>query len=529
MLKRLSFQSLGMTLLLGMMAVGLISTMGYGFVLYKTLTLGEKNELQKTVSAVMRPVLHLASRGVNGGNVMKLRSKDSTALYKSSEIQYLLISGTSLGSPKTAFSPAFPPQPVTHEYVADGLDRARMEKLVASGFQGIDETNWLYVVRTSLPEVKNGGSVIAVFSAEMLRGSIARTLKSVGLITIGIFVITFVVAVFLERVITRPITQISAGISEISDSLDLTQRVKTKTRGEIGDTARAFNSLLDKVQPAIIKVNESITVISDTAQNLTNAVQSARQRLLDQESQSEQVATAMTEMTAVIEEVANNAQSAATSATSADQQAATGKGVVDQTVSFITKVAGEVKETSVAVQNLVEESQKIGGVIDVIKGIAEQTNLLALNAAIEAARAGEQGRGFAVVADEVRTLAGRTQNSTEEITRMIEQLQASAVAATNAMEKGSEQVNLAVNQADSAGSSLIEITGSVAAINDMNQQIAVSVNQQAKVAEEINKNVVRISDLTEQSVHASSETEHESTKLSQMSNSLRHQVSQFRI
>lgn len=521
---------LGTTLLLGMLLVGFISSLGYGLVLYKTLTEGERSELKKGISAAMRPIDNLASRGVNGGNIMKLRGRDATALYRSSEVLYLRITGTTQGSPKTAFSAALPPKPIAYHYVAEGVDAKAMEVLADDTSQtGVNETRWLYLVRENLPEVKNGGNIVAVFSAEQLKGSIGRTVKSVAIISIVIIAITLFVALLVGKIITRPIILISRQIGEISESLDLSQRVDITSRNEIGDTAQTFNGFVNKIQALIAQVDDSITGISASAEHLTATTHASNKRVFEQESQAEQVATAMTEMTAVVEEVARNAKSAADSAAEADNQTASGKNVVDQAVQIINKVAVEVEHTSSAVQNLVDQTNNIGSVLDVIRGIAEQTNLLALNAAIEAARAGEQGRGFAVVADEVRTLAGRTQQSTEEIQKMIEKLQSGAAVAGDAMEKGIKEVDHAVEQASLAGNSLIEITESIAAISSMNQQIAISVEEQAKVAEEINRNIVSINDLTEQTALASKGTEHESEQLTNMSNSLKNLVNQFRI
>ncbi len=529
-MKGFSIHRLGNTLLLGMMAVGFIAALGYGLVLYKTLADGERNELEKIAAAVMRPVKNLASLGINGGNIMKLKSTDATSLYSSSEVLYLDVNGTSQGSPKTAFSAALPPQPISYQYVAEGVDEQTIEALLADTSNvGVIEQQWLYVIRSDLPDVVNGGQIVAVFSAEQLKGSIARTLKSVSMISAVIFIVTVLGAHFVGLLITRPIIRVSKGIGEISKSLDLSKRVNDKCRNEVGDTARTFNHLIERIQSMIANVDSSISGLSHSSQHLTEMTHASNKQVNEQESQTEQVATAMTEMAAVVDEVAQNAKSAADFASKANQDAESGRLVVENTVSIINEVAREVDNTSSVVQNLVEQSNTIGSVLDVIRGIAEQTNLLALNAAIEAARAGEQGRGFAVVADEVRTLAGRTQQSTEEIQKMIEQLQVGATAAKNAMLKGQEQVSIAVTQANSAGESLSEITKSIASISMMNQHIAISVDEQAKVAEEINKNIVRIRELTELTAEVSRTTEDESTQLTRMSEELKLLVRQFHI
>jgi len=236
----------------------------------------------------------------------------------------------------------------------------------------------------------------------------------------------------------------------------------------------------------------------------------------------------MNQMNATVQEVARNAQHAASAAKEATDASDDGKKVVAKTIGVINTLASEVEGAAEVIQTLEQDSVDIGKVLDVIRGIAEQTNLLALNAAIEAARAGEQGRGFAVVADEVRTLASRTQTSTEEIDEMITRLQAGTNRAVKAMQVGTEQAQAGVDQAAEAGNSLESITQAIAQINDMNIQIANAAEEQSAVAEEINRNITNISDVADQAAGGARETTQASEQVAMLSEKLGGLVSQFK-
>ena len=237
----------------------------------------------------------------------------------------------------------------------------------------------------------------------------------------------------------------------------------------------------------------------------------------------------MNEMTATVQEVASHAAHAAEAATSARDEAQGGQRVVSANIDAIQRLADEVMQTAELINRLAEDSNAIGTVLDVIRGIAEQTNLLALNAAIEAARAGEQGRGFAVVADEVRTLAQRTQESTSEIQDMIERLQAGARNAVEAMEKGRAGAESSVRQAVTAGESLQAINQAVAAISDMNLQIATAAEEQSAVAEEINRNITTINMVADETAVGAEQTAEASQELARLAMNLQRIVSQFRV
>ena len=330
--------------------------------------------------------------------------------------------------------------------------------------------------------------------------------------------------------IVSPIKRAVAAMHDIAEGEgDLTQRLDAKGKDEIAELARGFNTFISRVQELVSQVAGSTSQLASAAEEMSLIVDQTKNGIQQQSNETEQVATAMNEMVATVQEVARHADSAAQMAHEADSQALTGKNVVSRTVQSIEQLAGEVNKASEVIHGLERDSEAIGAVLDVIQGIAEQTNLLALNAAIEAARAGEQGRGFAVVADEVRSLASRTQSSTQEIQAMIERLQVGARDAVVVMKNGTTQAEESVRQAADAGSSLEEITNAVTNISQMNAQIADASRQQGTVAEEINRNVSNITQVAEASANGTEDMARSSLALAELASSLQTMVSRFKI
>lgn len=281
---------------------------------------------------------------------------------------------------------------------------------------------------------------------------------------------------------------------------DLTKRLSENAFGELGELARLTNVFVAKVQEQVSHLAASVDHLAATAVQLKGSTESTCAIMNKQQAETDQVATAINEMSATINEVARNAANAADSARQADEQSQSGNAVVKETVRVINSLADDVVRAAEVIKSVESHTANIGHVSEVIRGIAEQTNLLALNAAIEAARAGEQGRGFAVVADEVRALAKRTQDSTAEIQTIIEQLQRSSCEAVEVMEKSRSQASVSVTQAVDAGSALEIITAEVTNISDMNTQIASAAEEQGAVSEEINRSVVRIREVSDETV-----------------------------
>ena len=310
---------------------------------------------------------------------------------------------------------------------------------------------------------------------------------AIGLLLCVVLVLGFPVLV------TRPLHNLLHRIEQIAEGDgDLRVRLEVLSRDELGQLSDAFNRFLDKLQPLIREVGRVTGEVADSAQSLAGMA-AANDRLISSEHAAvDQVSTAATEMSAAVNEVARNAQNAADAARSAEVQSREGAQVVGATIHAIRQLAHEVESASDSIQTLEQETANIGAVLAVIKGIAEQTNLLALNAAIEAARAGEQGRGFAVVADEVRTLAGRTQSSADEIQDMIGALRQASGQAVATMQGGAERTRAAVEQAGGVALTLGDTVTSFDDIVQRAQQIAVAAQEQSHVAQEINELAVRI-------------------------------------
>jgi len=310
---------------------------------------------------------------------------------------------------------------------------------------------------------------------------------------------------------------------------DLTKRVVVKSKDAIDRVGRYFNLFLDKIHDAISRVDGASQQLSVSSTQLTTITDETKYSIDQQQSETDQVATAINEMAATVGEVARNATDAASATHDADERALEGRQIVSSSIESIHVLVKDIEEAAKVITQLRSDSESIGSVLDVIQGIAEQTNLLALNAAIEAARAGEQGRGFAVVADEVRTLASRTQESTTEIKSIIDNLQTGAEKAVHAMDKGREQVQKTVEKTTEAGTSLESITAAVAKINEMNTQIASAAEEQNAVAEEINQNITRISHHAEKTADGAQTTQMASTELSSLSEELNISMGQFKI
>jgi len=369
------------------------------------------------------------------------------------------------------------------------------------------------------------GSDEALAASNRLVRKIGVTGLMLTLLMIGVAV---VVGVLFATRITRPIIRMSKTMRDIETNSDLTQRIDVSSRDEIGSMATAMNHMLEKFSHSLEQVAASTTMLATASEEMSSITYTTNENVNRQFNEIDQVATAINEMTATVQEVAANAGKAAHAAQEANAQSHTGKQIVETTMDSISELSGDLEEVSAVINNLSKHSESIGVVMDVIKGISEQTNLLALNAAIEAARAGEQGRGFAVVADEVRTLASRTQQSTVEIENMIEQLQTDAHSAVEAVKRSRERSEQNVNNAASAGDSLQTITHSVTEINDMNTMIASAAEEQSAVTEEINKNIVSIREAAEQTTQGANQTTAASQELSKLAAELQQLVAQFK-
>ena len=334
----------------------------------------------------------------------------------------------------------------------------------------------------------------------------------------------------LPLVVLRPLRRLLDRVQQIAEGDgDLRTRLEVRSADELGQLGNAFNRFLDKLQPLIAEVGRMTGEVDAAARGMAGMAATNDQLIRREHVAVDQVSTAATQMSAAVHEVAQNAQNASDAARDAESQSREGAVVVSSTIQSIRQLAQEVESTSQTIEALAEETASIGAVLEVIRGIAEQTNLLALNAAIEAARAGEQGRGFAVVADEVRALAARTQDSTKDIQLRIERLQSGVAKAVQAMHVGSGKARDSVERAAGVDQVLADTTRSVQRINDMAAQIATACEEQSSVTEEIARNISDIRDLSNDAADNSADSMQASRQLSTLSQNLAELVGRFRV
>jgi methyl-accepting chemotaxis protein len=332
----------------------------------------------------------------------------------------------------------------------------------------------------------------------------------------------------ISLLIVRPLKQVIEQARQIADG-DLSVRIEVQRSDEVGQLLSAMQGMSNNLREMVGRLQGGVTQISTSAQSLSAATEQTRQGVNGQKVETDQVATAMSEMTATVHEVARNAEAAANSTEQADNRVSSGVEVVRQTLARIEQLAAAMDTTTQSIERLSQDTQRIDSVLDVIKSVAEQTNLLALNAAIEAARAGEQGRGFAVVADEVRALAKRTQQSTTEIEGLVVTLREGTRRSVTDMRQSGALVAQVVQDANQTQGALTAIAEAVALIFEMNQQIAAAAEQQSAVAEEINRSVTSIRDIADQSAAAMDESANSSIQLAELGRELQGMAGHFRL
>ena len=352
-------------------------------------------------------------------------------------------------------------------------------------------------------------------AGELANQTYSRNLWLLGVISAAAVVLTVVLAVLYTRSILQPLRQVLAINKRIAEG-DLRVSVVAEGRDEMADLMRATVQMQQTLRDTVSHIGEASTQLASAAEEMNAVTEEASRGLQRQNGEVEQAAAAVNEMTAAVEEVARNAASASTSAQQSERSTGLGAARVTETVNAINSLTSTVSHTSEQIVALAGQTQGIATVVDVIRGIAEQTNLLALNAAIEAARAGEQGRGFAVVADEVRALAHRTQESTREIEQMIGGIQSGSEGAVQAMQRSRDEATATLKIAHEAGAALEEIARSITEINERNFLIATASEEQAQVARSVDQNLVSIRDLSIQTsagAHQTAAAAHEVSRL----------------
>ena len=349
----------------------------------------------------------------------------------------------------------------------------------------------------------------------------------VGLLVLA-SALTLLFAWRLIRSITQPIANALRAAEEIAEG-NLTRPITVDGSDEAGRLLQAMVTMQEKLRDTLQSISGSAHQLASAAEELNSVTEEGARGLTQQNNEIEQAATAVNEMTSAVEEVARNAVSTSEASKSATTSAGDGRDLVRETVSAIERMSSDVQGTASLIGDLANESRDIGKVLDVIRGLADQTNLLALNAAIEAARAGEAGRGFAVVADEVRALAHRTQQSTSEIERMIGSIQSGTEHAVDSMRNSTERAESTLNIARGAGLSLDTINSAIIEINERNLVIASAAEEQAQVAREVDRNLVNIRDLSVQSTTGANQTQAASSELSRLAVDLSNLVTRFKL
>ncbi len=359
---------------------------------------------------------------------------------------------------------------------------------------------------------------------ERARGAVFVTL----LVAVGVFVVALLFSFYLSRLIVSQVRGLHGVIITVEQNNDLNARVQVRSNDEIGQVAEAFNRMLDKFHNTVVHMYQSSTQVAATAEELSATTEQADQGIQQNRSETDQTVVAMNEMAATVQEVAQNTAAAAMAAQDAEQQGSDSNLVVQEVLQKIRVLENETVQATDVIGRLDHDSQQIGRVLDVIRGIAEQTNLLALNAAIEAARAGEAGRGFAVVADEVRTLANHTQNSTEEIHQLIAGLQKGVGQAVAVMQQVGRHADESVEMVEHSSRLQDEVTQNLQTITSMNQQIAAAAEEQRAVTDEINRSLVNIGGVTEQTAESSGQIAVASEELARLASEMQVLVQQFR-
>ncbi|MFQ2124021.1 methyl-accepting chemotaxis protein [Aeromonas jandaei] len=389
----------------------------------------------------------------------------------------------------------------------------------------LDKYQWIIGTGFYIDDIDNE---LATLRAE--RESKMNSSLQVGVLVILVILgVTLVATVIVGNRVSKPLADAVLALNDIANGEgDLTQRLKVQSKDEIGQLASAFNRFVERIQSVVSQVGETSNHLFSAVDKLHHLSEHYDQQMHGHSRETDQVVTAVTEMSSTAQEVAASASNAASATSDAARESDAARGVVSTAINSINRLVGEVHTASGVIEQLAQETGKIGSVVEVIRGIAEQTNLLALNAAIEAARAGEQGRGFAVVADEVRSLAGRTQQSTKEINEMLQRLQGGVKQAVDVMQASEERSQETVQEASHIASSLDSMVMAVSTINDMNIQIATAAEEQHAVSEEINKNLVAIQQIVSELTSAAVESNSTTRDLANTGDKLRKLVSQFR-
>ncbi len=397
--------------------------------------------------------------------------------------------------------------------------------LVHSQKYHVEKAKIMAPIGDFINELRNRTNTQSALSIER----VADMVTYISLILSVLVIISIVGFVVVRNRVSKPIQEISKVLTDIGENVDLTQHLSQHSDDELGVIAMQVNKLVDNFRESILEVSRVNDTIHGISRDVTQAVEKSNSVTDKQKRETDMAAAAIEQMTAALSEVARNTNSADGASREAESSVNMGNELVQDTINQVNELSNEFSTTSHVVNDLAEESTKVGSVLDVIKTIAEQTNLLALNAAIEAARAGEQGRGFAVVADEVRSLAQRTQTSTQEIESMIEQLQKKSAEAVSAIERGSSGLQETVKRVSGVDESLTKILDNMGVISNLATTIAASTEQQTSVSEEISRNISNVADNSGEMVEDLSTLSNSITDLQTASKQMQSSIGRFKV
>ncbi|UTV99094.1 methyl-accepting chemotaxis protein [Marinomonas rhizomae] len=384
------------------------------------------------------------------------------------------------------------------------------------------------VVNTSVQKLLAEASSIGDKAKQEASDAASLSTLIIEVVLVISVIIAVLVAIWVSRSIRQPLKEVMSVLGKIADG-DFTQRSKVKTKDEFGELSNWVNGLVAKLQTVMSEIDRASNEVAESAGSNVRLASDSKRLMSAQNERTTEVASSMSEMVSTVDQVAQSSEVILRQIQSVDQRANQNREQMDTNIHKIEHLLEQIEASTTVVNELDEHSKSIDRILEVIQGIAEQTNLLALNAAIEAARAGEQGRGFAVVADEVRTLATRTHSSTEEIQTVIAQLQQGVTKTVGSMEESRKSATSSVEEARTVGLSLVELQSSMAEIRDLSTQIATAAEEQSAVAQEIKQNVLEISEMSEQAAQGSDQSERDSEGLSKLASHQKQLLSQFKI